>query len=176
MQDSGIGTVIGETTYGKAVIQDIFNMRNGDSFKITTGRYLTRNGREINKKGIEPDIEIANTKKPIDISKYRKIDFNKNLSYGDSAENVSVIKERLNILGYVVYDNNNKFDEATEAAVLDFQIRNNLTPTGKLDQLTMVRIENAFSQCEVSVDEQLYTAYEYFGGNREELDKVLEIE
>ena len=57
MQDSGIGYLIGETTYGKAVIQEMYRMENG-AFKITTGHYLTRDGHEINKKGIEPDVKV----------------------------------------------------------------------------------------------------------------------
>ena len=174
IQDSGVGKVFGITTYGKAVIQDMFNMRNGDSFKITTGRYLTRNGREINKSGIVPDVELPNATKPIDVSKYRTIDYSKETSYGDSDENISVIKERLMIMGYMLNNSNNTFDADLEAYVLDFQLSKGLTPTGKLDRITMVQIENAFAQTEVLVDNQLYKAYEYFGGSRVALDKLLE--
>jgi len=174
MQDSGVGRVFGTTTYGKAVIQDVFNMRNGDSFKITTGRYLTRNGREINKKGIDPDVEVPNTTEPIDVSKYRTIDYSKETSYGDRDENVSVIKERLMMLGYMLNNKDNLFDTDLEAYVLDFQLSKGLTPTGRLDRITMVQIENSFAATETLVDNQLYEAYEYFGGTREALDKLLE--
>lgn len=173
MQDSGIARVFGTTTYGKAVIQDVFNMRNGDSFKITTGRYLTRNGREINKKGIDPDEEVPNTTEPIDVSKYRTLDYSKESSVGDTDDNISVVKERLSLLGYVMNNRDNLFDGDLEALVLDFQIEHGLEPTGKLDRITMVQIENAFAKVETVVDNQLYKAYEYFGGTREALDKAL---
>lgn len=174
IQDSGVGTVFGVDTYGKAVIQEAFNMRNGDSFKITTGKYLTRNGREINKIGLKPDFEVLNTTKPIDVSKFPEIIYNEPTSFGDIHKNVSTIKERLVYLGYPITDLDENYDADLEAYVLDFQISKGLTPTGVLDRITMVQIENAFAQCEQIVDNQLYKAYEYFGGTEEELDKILD--
>ncbi len=173
MQESGVATVIGETTYGKAVIQEIFTVRGYESFKITTGRYLTRNGNEINKKGIEPDDYVVNTTEVIDVSKYPLINYKEETEIGDISENIKTIKERLNIIGYYISEIDDKFTYDLEAAVLDFQIDKNLEPTGVLDTITMVQIENAFADCEVMVDSQLYKAYEYFGGTEEELRKVL---
>ena len=173
IQDSQVGKVFGINTYGKAVIQEAFNMRNGDSFKITTGKYLTRNGREINKIGLKPDFEVLNTTKPIEVSEFPQISYNEATSFGDTHENVSVIKERLAYLGYPVTDFSKNYDSALEAYVLDFQISKELKPTGALDRITMVQIENAFAQCEQLVDNQLYKAYEYFGGSEEKLDEIL---
>ncbi len=173
MQESEIATVIGETTYGKAVIQEMFNLRGFDGIKITTGRYLTRTGKEINGKGIMPDEYVINTTETIDYRKYPKIDYKKESQFGDSMENISVIKERLKLMGYYMTSLDDKFTEELEAAVLDFQIDRDLTPTGKLDTITMVQIENQFAKTEIGVDLQLYKAYEYFGGTREELDKII---
>lgn len=173
MQESEIATVIGDTTYGKAVIQEMFNLRSFDGFKITTGRYITRTGKEINGKGITPDEFVHNTTENIDYKKYPNIDYKKESQFGDSMENISVIKERMDIMGYNIQSVDNDFSEDLEAAVLDFQIKKGLTPTGKLDTITMVQIENQFAETEVAVDSQLYRAYEYFGGTREELDKII---
>lgn len=174
IQDSGVGKVFGETTFGKGVIQEVFNMRNGDSFKITTGRYTTRNGREIHQVGIKPDIYVVNGAEPIDVSKFRTIEYSKETSFGDVHENVSVIKERLRYIGYNVLNTNTEFDQDLEACVLDFQMLRGLKQTGKLDRITMVQIENAFAQAEVGIDSQLYKAYEFFGGTREALDALIE--
>ena len=76
-------------------------------------------------------------------------------------------------MGSHIHSVDTNFTEDLEAAVLDFQIEKGLTPTGKLDRITMVQIENQFAQTEVMVDSQLYKAYEYFGGTREKLDKIL---
>ena len=57
IQDSGVGTLIGVKTFGKGVVQTIFPMRDGSAVKITTARYFTPKGRDINSVGIEPEIK-----------------------------------------------------------------------------------------------------------------------
>ncbi len=56
IQDSGVGELIGEKTYGKGVVQTIHPLPDGSAVKITTARYLTPHGRDINLIGITPDI------------------------------------------------------------------------------------------------------------------------
>lgn len=58
VQDYGIGTIVGTTTYGKGVVQSILNLQDGTYLKITTAEYFTPNGRSIHKKGIEPDVVV----------------------------------------------------------------------------------------------------------------------
>jgi carboxyl-terminal processing protease len=57
IQDSGVGTLVGTKTFGKGVVQTIFPMRDGSAVKITTARYFTPKGRDINAVGIEPEIQ-----------------------------------------------------------------------------------------------------------------------
>jgi carboxyl-terminal processing protease len=59
IQDSGVGEIIGERTYGKGVVQSIFPLGDGSAVKITTARYLTPHGRDINSIGIMPEIISA---------------------------------------------------------------------------------------------------------------------
>ncbi len=56
IQDSGVGTVMGIRTFGKGVVQSIFALGDGSAVKITTARYLTPHGRDINSVGIVPDV------------------------------------------------------------------------------------------------------------------------
>ncbi len=56
IQDSGVGELIGEKTYGKGVVQTIHPLPDGSAVKITSARYLTPRGRDINLVGIQPDI------------------------------------------------------------------------------------------------------------------------
>lgn len=51
-------TLVGTTTYGKGVIQTIFNLTDGSGIKLTTNEYYTPNHNVINKVGIKPDIEV----------------------------------------------------------------------------------------------------------------------
>lgn len=56
LQDSGVAEIIGTRTYGKGVVQSVFPLGDGSAAKITTARYLTPHGRDINSVGIEPQI------------------------------------------------------------------------------------------------------------------------
>lgn len=58
IQDYGIGEIVGMTTYGKGVVQDILNLGDGTSMKLTTAEYFLPSGRSINKQGITPDVEV----------------------------------------------------------------------------------------------------------------------
>ena len=58
VQDYEIGKLVGTKTYGKGIVQNIYNLGDGTSLKITSSEYFTPNGRNIHEKGIEPDVEI----------------------------------------------------------------------------------------------------------------------
>lgn len=58
LKDNERAKTIGVKTYGKGVIQTVIPLLDGSGMKITTAEYYTPNGSQINKKGIEPDIEI----------------------------------------------------------------------------------------------------------------------
>ena len=59
IEDSGVGTLVGTKTFGKGVVQTIFPLRDGSAVKITTARYYTPNGHDINTIGIQPQIEAV---------------------------------------------------------------------------------------------------------------------
>lgn len=67
IQDAGTGTIIGEQTFGKGVVQTVFSLTDGTAVKLTIADYYTRNGHNINKKGVTPDIDL-----PLDTENYRK--------------------------------------------------------------------------------------------------------
>jgi len=58
IQDYKVGTLIGAKTFGKGVVQSIYNLSDGGALKITTARYVTPLGRDIQHKGIDPDIVV----------------------------------------------------------------------------------------------------------------------
>ena len=59
VQDYGIGTIVGTTTYGKGVVQSIRQLSDGSAVKLTVANYYTPKGNNINKTGIKPDIEVS---------------------------------------------------------------------------------------------------------------------
>lgn len=58
IQDTKVGSLIGVKTFGKGVVQTIFDLPGDSAIKITTARYVTPAGRDINKKGIQPNIIV----------------------------------------------------------------------------------------------------------------------
>lgn len=61
IQDFGIGKIIGTTSYGKGVVQSLIPMKGantGEAVKLTTSKYFTPKGRNIDGIGIEPDIKV----------------------------------------------------------------------------------------------------------------------
>ena len=59
VQDYGIGTIVGTTTFGKGVVQSIRQLSDGSAIKLTVANYYTPKGNNINKTGIKPDIEVS---------------------------------------------------------------------------------------------------------------------
>lgn len=68
LKDRGRAKVVGTQSFGKGVVQKIFNLQNGAGAKITISEYFTPNGTQINKVGVKPDIEVE-AEEDFDISK-----------------------------------------------------------------------------------------------------------
>lgn len=65
VKDYGIGTIVGTTTYGKGVVQNIFALSDGSAVKLTISNYFTPNGNNIHGIGVVPDVEVE-----LDVDKY----------------------------------------------------------------------------------------------------------
>ena len=63
LKDLGKAKIVGTTTYGKGVIQQILKLNDGSGLKITIEEYHTPNRNKINKVGIQPDekVELPST-------------------------------------------------------------------------------------------------------------------
>lgn len=58
LKDNNVAKIVGTTTFGKGVIQELLTMKDGTGLKLTTNEYYTPNRNKINKVGIEPDEKI----------------------------------------------------------------------------------------------------------------------
>jgi len=58
LKDNQRATIVGKKSFGKGLVQEINRMPDGSAMHITIQKYLTPNGTDINKKGIEPDIAV----------------------------------------------------------------------------------------------------------------------
>jgi carboxyl-terminal processing protease len=58
IKDTNSGTLVGTRTYGKGLVQGIYPLSGGGGVKLTTHKYLTPSGHDINQKGIEPNVVV----------------------------------------------------------------------------------------------------------------------
>ena len=56
IKDYGIGTLVGTTTFGKGIVQQVMPFRDGSAVKMTISAYFTPKGNNIHGLGIEPDV------------------------------------------------------------------------------------------------------------------------
>jgi len=59
IQDDHAGTLVGTKTFGKGLVQETFPLPDGGAIKLTTARYRTPGGRDIEGTGITPDVVVA---------------------------------------------------------------------------------------------------------------------
>lgn len=58
LKDYEYATLVGQTTYGKGIVQNIIPLEDGDALKLTTAKYFTPNGNYIHEVGISPNVEV----------------------------------------------------------------------------------------------------------------------
>ena len=63
--DNNKAIAIGETSFGKGLVQSVKQLKDGTGYKLTTAQYYTPNGNYINKKGIEPKIKEKDEEKQL---------------------------------------------------------------------------------------------------------------
>lgn len=61
VKDTKAGTIIGQKTFGKGIVQSMIPLSNGAIIKLTTSEYLSPNKTSIHGKGVEPDIVVENS-------------------------------------------------------------------------------------------------------------------
>jgi carboxyl-terminal processing protease len=59
IRDRGAGRLVGARTFGKGVVQTMYPLPDGAAIKLTTARYFTPAGRNIDRVGIAPDVAVA---------------------------------------------------------------------------------------------------------------------
>ena len=52
------GKVVGKTTFGKGIVQNVLPLGDGTAIKITTQHYYPPSGYDLHKVGIKPDVDV----------------------------------------------------------------------------------------------------------------------
>ena len=74
LKDYNKATVVGETTYGKGVVQAMLDLSGGTTLKVTSAHWYTPLGNTINGTGISPDYEVVNTYDDVNHSRDPQMD------------------------------------------------------------------------------------------------------
>jgi carboxyl-terminal processing protease len=74
LQDYGEAVLVGKKTFGKGSVQQLVDISDGSSVKITVAKWLTPNGRSISDEGVEPDIEVDLTLEDFNANKDPQLD------------------------------------------------------------------------------------------------------
>ena len=163
LHENGVAAVIGEKSFGKGTVQSIVTTPDDGVMKYTTAYYLTPEGNNIHKKGIQPDMTVENSTKAVDLSQFGTFSFAKKYEVGDRGEEVRYAKEMLEYLGIFVGEVNDVYDENLKIAVSTYQRMKNLYSYGVLDITTQLNLYETLRSAEVEVDDQMTAALEYFG-------------
>ena len=127
-------TLVGETTFGKGVIQTNKQLSNGGVLKLTTYYWYSPKGTSINNEGVKPDYEV---KMPSVYYEYYTImDEDEKYEYDSVSSYVRISQISLDYLDYELERQDGYFDKSFEEALKKFQADNNLEVNGVLDEVT----------------------------------------
>ncbi len=74
LQDYKKATILGEKTYGKGVVQNLFELSGNSTLKVTTAEWYTPNDRSINGDGITPDVIVERSYEDINAMRDPQLD------------------------------------------------------------------------------------------------------
>jgi len=58
VQDTGRGSLVGQQTFGKGIVQNIYELSDGTAIRLTIAKYFTPNGLSIHGVGLSPDFVV----------------------------------------------------------------------------------------------------------------------
>ncbi len=124
--------------------------------KLTTGKYLTRNGRSINEVGLMPEVVAINREpvKGVDISSVFPLAVSKALAVNAYDAAVKSAEAVLKADGYFQESPDKHFDAATQKALQAFQKKMRLTANGTLDAKTAAKLNERLMALRMSSDPQ----------------------
>lgn len=154
LQQSAGDKVVGTQSFGKGTVQTVIPLSESSEMKFTTAKWLTPNKTWINKVGITPDTVVDYPA----IAKLTLISNDATLKNGDVSDQVKLLQENLQALGYRVDNTKGIFDDSTTAAVKQLQTKAGLTATGEFNEDTYTALYVQVAAYLQAHDEMLSTA------------------
>jgi len=132
LKESAGAVVIGETSYGKGVVQVFKQYKDGSVLSLTEAQWKTPGGAWINEVGVAPDYEV----KLPDYASMRPLAIGTHLKEGSFGEDVKTLQQALDVLGYKPTGQEGLFDSDTAAALTSFQKTEGLEADGEFNDKT----------------------------------------
>jgi len=128
--------VIGERTFGKGIVQQFRQLRDGSVLKLTEAQWRSPDGQWIHKKGIEPTLKVkapAYTVLP-------RLPAGTKLQEGDYGNQVENIQKLMQAIGYTTGSSLGIYSAEMTSAVKLFQQRESLPVTGIVNDQTAYQV------------------------------------
>ncbi len=74
LQDLGRATILGKKSFGKGTVQEVIDLQDGSSLRVTIAHWLTPKGKDLGKEGVHPDIEVERTVEDIQAKRDPQLD------------------------------------------------------------------------------------------------------
>lgn len=132
IQDTKAGILVGENSYGKGTVQEVFPFSDGSGMKLTIAKYLLPSGRSINGVGLKPDVEVKDSRVFLP-----QLIYTDDVKKGDTGYNVELLQSYLSLLGYYKGEPNGYFGNDTYDALISFQKYAGIPTTGVMDRGTV---------------------------------------
>ncbi len=152
VKENGDGIVIGESTYGKGVAQNIYHIGEDYLAKLTTQEFFSPELNKINGVGVIPDIII-------DTPEYVYSD--RRFYSSDVDEQIVNVEGMLKFMGYFNEEPDDTYTISTYYAVKEFQRVTGLYPYGVCDFTTQGRLNTEYTKAVENNDIQLNAALDW---------------
>ncbi len=74
LQDYNLAKLVGEKSFGKGSVQELIDLQKGTAVKVTVAKWITPNGKNLNKEGLHPNVEVKLTDEDIKADKDPQMD------------------------------------------------------------------------------------------------------
>ncbi|MFC0332880.1 S41 family peptidase [Paenibacillus sepulcri] len=147
-------TVVGQKTFGKGIVQNFRQLKDGSVLKLTEAQWRSPDGQWIHKKGIEPNIAVEAPSYTL----LPRLPAGLQIKSGDYGDKVQTVQSMLKTLGYDVGAGTGIYDDATSTAVKKFQRDEALPDNGVVNDKTAYRMTTRLMEKYKQEDPQMAKA------------------
>ena len=161
LQDTKVGVLFGETSFGKGTVQHTKELANGGAIKLTVAKYYTAGKQDVANDKIKPDFEVKNAYRQVKEDAFSPLDFETEFKVGSKGEGVLAIEQRLVVLGYMD-EADEEFTEETMDAVRILKASNGMSIDECVEFDFIAFLNNVeYDKMYEEVDRQFESAYKY---------------